>query len=109
MGANAARVGQLVHMLGTATELFGAEFSWSCAGVGYPGQFHIAATSLMLGGQVRVGLEDNLRVRRDRRAGSNAELVGKAVALVGLLDRAPASSDEARRMLGLKGAEAVGF
>ena len=64
---------------------------------------------LMLGGHVRVGLEDNLRVRRDKRAESNAELVEKAVALADLFDREPATPDEAREMFGLKGRTAVAF
>ncbi|HEV8250758.1 MAG TPA: 3-keto-5-aminohexanoate cleavage protein, partial [Gaiellaceae bacterium] len=50
---------------------------------------------------VRVGLEDNLRLTLDRRAESNAELVEKALTLVPLLDREPASADEARVILGL--------
>jgi uncharacterized protein (DUF849 family) len=102
LGANAATIDQLVHMRRTAIELFGAgAFTWSAAGVGYPGEFHMAATALMLGGHVRVGLEDNLRVALDRRAGSNAELVEKAMALAPLLDREPASPAEARDLLGL--------
>jgi 3,5-dioxohexanoate:acetyl-CoA acetone transferase len=102
LGANAATVEQLVHMRRTAIHLFGAEtFTWSAAGVGYPGEFHLVATALMLGGHVRVGLEDNLRVTAARRAASNAELVEKAVALAPLLDRSPATADEARAILGL--------
>jgi uncharacterized protein (DUF849 family) len=50
---------------------------------------------------MRVGLEDNLRVTSDERAGSNAELVEKAMRLAPLLDRAPAGADEARALLGL--------
>jgi uncharacterized protein (DUF849 family) len=102
LGANAATLDQLVHMRRTAIELFGADaFTWSAAGVGYPAQFHLAAAALMLGGHVRVGLEDNLRVARDRRAGSNAELVEKAMTLAPLLDREPASAAEAREILGI--------
>jgi uncharacterized protein (DUF849 family) len=102
LGANAATIEQLVHMRRTAIALFGEDaFTWSAAGVGYPGEFHMAATALMLGGHVRVGLEDNLRVASDRRAGSNAELVEKALALAPLLDRSPASPAEARDLLGL--------
>lgn len=102
LGANAATLDQLVHTRRTAIELFGADgFTWSAAGVGYPGQFHLAASSLMLGGHVRVGLEDNLRVAIDRRAESNAELVEKAMTLAPLLDRAQATPDEARELLGL--------
>ena len=80
LGANAATIEQLVHMRRTAIDLFGADsFTWSAAGVGYPGQFHLAATALMLGGHMRVGLEDNLRVtagrarRVERRAGGEGD------------------------------------
>jgi uncharacterized protein (DUF849 family) len=55
-----------------------------------------------MGGHVRVGLEDNLRVEGDRRAASNAELVEKALALARLLDRVPAGAGEARELLGLR-------
>ncbi|MDP8978384.1 MAG: 3-keto-5-aminohexanoate cleavage protein [Actinomycetota bacterium] len=109
LGANDAELDQLVHMLRTAQRLLGDDFTWSSAGVGYPGEFHLVAASLMLGGQVRVGLEDNLRVRRDARARSNVDLVDKAVELARLFDREPATPDEARKLLGLKGAGAVGF
>jgi uncharacterized protein (DUF849 family) len=103
LGANAATLDQLGHMRRTATELFGARgFTWSAAGVGYPGQFHLAAAALMQGGHMRVGLEDNLRVTGQRRAESNAELVEKAFVLAGLLDREPADADGARALLGLR-------
>ena len=101
LGANAATLEQLVHMHRTATGLFGDRFTWCTAGVGYPGEFHLAAAALTMGGHVRVGLEDNLRVSGDRRAGSNAELVEKALALAGLLDRAHVGAGEARELLGL--------
>ena len=103
LGANAATLEQLLHMRRTANELFGAgAYTWSAAGVGYPGEFHLAATALMLGGHVRVGLEDNLRLNLERRAESNAELVEKAMTLVPLRDREPATADEARAILGLR-------
>jgi uncharacterized protein (DUF849 family) len=102
LGANAATLPQLLHMHQTATTLFGADgFTFSAAGVGYPAQFHLAASSLMLGGHIRVGLEDNLRLTSDRRAASNAELVAKAMTLAPLLDRVPVDSDGARELLGL--------
>ncbi len=109
MGANAARLDQFMHMHRTATDLFGERFTFSAAGVGYPAEFHLAAMCLMLGGHVRVGLEDNLRVTRSRRAGSNAELVRKAVTMAELFDREPASADEARETFALKGREGVAF
>lgn len=58
---------------------------------------------------MRVGLEDNLRLSRERRAESNAELVEKAVSLAAHFDRRPATPDEAREALGLKGRAAVAF
>jgi uncharacterized protein (DUF849 family) len=110
LGANAAEPDQLIHMLRTAERLFGPDsFTWSAAGVGYPGEFDLVGLSLMLGGNVRVGLEDNLRVRRTEQATSNAALVDKAVELARLLDRTPATPDEARKQLGLKGLGAVAF
>jgi uncharacterized protein (DUF849 family) len=102
LGATGATLEHLLHMHRTATGLFGADgFTWSAAGVGYPAQFHLAASALMLGGHIRVGLEDNLRVARDRRAGSNAELVEKAMTLAPLLDRDPVDASGAREILGL--------
>lgn len=109
LGANAAEMDQLVHMVRTAQRLFGTDFTWAAAGVGYPGEFELAAASMMLGGHVRVGLEDNLRIARREQASSNAALVTKAVSLLALFDRVPASPNEARRILGLKGADAVRF
>jgi uncharacterized protein (DUF849 family) len=102
LGANAATLEQLVQMHRTATGLFGDRFTWCTAGVGYPAEFHLAAAALMMGGHVRVGLEDNLRVTRERRAESNAELVEKALALARLLDREPAGAAQARDLLGLR-------
>jgi uncharacterized protein (DUF849 family) len=103
LGANAATLEQLVHMRRTAVELFGEDaFTWCTAGVGYPAEFHLAAAALTMGGHVRVGLEDNLRVDLDRRAESNAELVEKALTLARLLDRTPAGAAEARDLLGIR-------
>lgn len=109
MGANAANIEQFMHMRRTAHDLFGSDHTYSAAGVGYPAEFHLAAMCLMLGGHVRVGLEDNLRLNRDKRAESNAELVEKAVSLAAMFDRTPASPDEAREFFGLKGQNAVAF
>lgn len=109
LGANGAEPDQLIHMLRTAQRLFGDEFTWSAAGVGYPAEFHLAALALMLGGNVRVGLEDNLRVGAGAQAKDNAALVEKAVDLAAMFDRHPATPAQARELLGLKGAAHVGF
>jgi uncharacterized protein (DUF849 family) len=108
LGGNTPDADQLLHMLRTAERSFGADtFTWSAAGIGYRGEFHLAAISLVLGGHVRVGLEDNLRVTETEMARSNAQLVTKAVQLAELLDRRPASPPEARALLGLKGTAAT--
>jgi len=96
-------------MLRTAQTLFGDDFTWSAAGVGYPAEYQLAAMGIMLGGQLRVGLEDNLRLSRQRRAETNAELVEKAVQLAALFDRPPATPDQARGFFGLKGRDAVAY
>lgn len=109
LGANQARIDQTMHMLQTARSLFGDDFTWSAAGVGYPAEYQLAAMGIMLGGQLRVGLEDNLRLSRERRAQSNAELVEKAVQLAAVFDRAPATPDQARGFFGLKSLDAVAY
>jgi uncharacterized protein (DUF849 family) len=110
LGGSSSEPDHLIYLLRTAERLFGAgSFTWSAAGVGYPAEFELAALGLMLGGNIRVGLEDNLRVRRTARAKTNAELVGKAVQLAGLFDKTPASPAEAREYLRLKGADRVAF
>jgi 3-dehydrocarnitine:acetyl-CoA trimethylamine transferase len=64
-------------------------------------QFPMAAQAVLLGGNIRVGLEDNLYLERGRLAPSNAALVAKAAKIVELLGCAVATPDEARQMLGL--------
>ena len=58
-----------------------------------------------MGGHVRVGLEDSLTIARGTLARSNAEQVAKIRRIVEELGREPATPDEARAMLGLKGAD----
>ena len=63
--------------------------------------FPMAAQSVLLGGHVRVGMEDNLYLSKGRRASSNRELVEKAVKIINALDKEPASPEEARKLLQL--------
>ncbi len=109
LGGLAATPEDLLVMKQTADRLFGAEnYRWSVIGVGYPQQFQMATMAIMLGGHVRVGLEDNIFVRRGV-LGTNAQLVEKVVRLAREFEREIATPDEARAMLGLKGMEAVNF
>jgi uncharacterized protein (DUF849 family) len=73
---------------------------WAGFAIG-PASFPMVAQSALLGGNVRVGFEDNFYLSRGMRATSNAQLVEKAVAIVRALDKEPASTQEAREMLGL--------
>jgi uncharacterized protein (DUF849 family) len=110
LGGVAAEPGVLQYLKGVADEQFGKDrYTWSIIGAGYPQEFHLAALSIIMGGNVRVGMEDNLRVERGTYAKSNAELVEKTVKIMRLLDREPATPKDARNTLGLKGKEKVNF
>lgn len=73
---------------------------WLCSAIG---QYQLPLTTLatLMGGHVRVGLEDNVYYARGRKANSNAELVQRAVRIAHELNRAVATPAEARQMLGL--------
>ncbi len=73
---------------------------WGGFGVG-PASFPMIAQSALLGGNVRVGFEDNFYLRPGLPAGSNAQLVEKTVTILKALNREPASPAEAREMLSL--------
>jgi len=73
---------------------------WTGFGIGGQ-QFPMVAQAVLLGGHVRVGLEDNLYLERGVLAPGNAALVEKAVKIVTALDAVPASPADARRILGL--------
>lgn len=73
---------------------------WTAFGIGR-GEFPMVAQSWLLGGHVRVGMEDNLYMAKGVLAKSNAELVGRAVEILRTLGAAPATPAEARAALGL--------
>jgi uncharacterized protein (DUF849 family) len=81
-------------------EKFAPEATWTAAGIGRH-QLEVNRWSLELGGHCRTGLEDNVRIDRNRLAASNAELVKQVVSLCGDYGRRAATPAEARRMLGL--------
>lgn len=74
--------------------------TWSVAGVGSQ-QLPMAAAAIVMGGHVRVGLEDNVYYRKGVLAESNAQLVARVVRLAEELGRPVATPDEARALLGL--------
>ncbi|MDQ2101696.1 BKACE family enzyme [Azospirillum isscasi] len=98
----------VMHMRRTADRLFGDQYVWSVLGAGR-NQMPIATQALALGGNVRVGLEDNLWAGPGRLATSNAEQVAMVRKLIEGLALEVATPDEARAMLSLKGGDAVKF
>jgi uncharacterized protein (DUF849 family) len=82
------------------------EFSVCVAG---RAQFPICTQSLLIGGNVRVGLEDNVYLEKGRMAKSNAEQVAKIARIARELGIEPATPDEARKILHLKGFDKVNF
>jgi uncharacterized protein (DUF849 family) len=103
LGGIGADLDNLVFMKRTADRLFGADnFQWSVLAAGRFQMPFITQAALM-GGHVRVGLEDSLLIGRGRLARSNAEQVAKAVRILEELGREPATPAEARSLLGLKG------
>ncbi len=74
--------------------------TWTAAGIGRH-QFEVNKWSLELGGHYRTGLEDNIKVTRDRLAASNAELVSLIVDVASAYGRRPATAAQARGILGL--------
>ncbi|MFT0174026.1 3-keto-5-aminohexanoate cleavage protein [Paraburkholderia mimosarum] len=107
-GAMGAHVEDLLHQKRTADRLFGNDYHWSVLAAGRH-QVPVATMASLMGGNVRVGLEDSLYIGRGQLARSNADQVRKMRRILDELGIEVASPDEARQMLGLKGADQVGF
>ena len=108
LGGIGADLRNLLFMKETADRLFGSDYRWSVLGAGRH-QMPFATEAAMLGGNLRVGLEDSLYVGRGRLATSNAEQVAKIRRIVEELGYTIATPAETRAMLALKGADRVGF
>jgi len=108
LGGIGADMENLLFMKQTADRLFGSDYQWSVLAAGRH-QMPFAAQAAMLGGNVRVGLEDSLFIGRGKLASSNAEQVTKIRKILEELGHEIASPDEAREMLQLKGADLVKF
>ncbi len=97
----------LMFLLDYARKLIG-EFEFSVCVAGRA-QFLLCTQSILLGGHCRVGLEDNLYLEKGQLAKSNAEQVAKMARIARELGSEPATPDEARQILGLKGLDKVNF
>lgn len=108
MGGIGADADNLLHMRMIAERLFGNDCLMSVLGAG-KAQTPFVTMNAILGGHVRVGLEDSLYVGKGRLATSNAEQVKKIVRILNELDLEIATPAEARAMLGTKGGDRVAF
>lgn len=98
----------VMHMKRTADRLFGEAYYWSVLGAGR-NQMFVATQSAVMGGNVRVGLEDSLWLGRRELAHSNAQQVQKIRSIIEAIGLSIATPNDARAMLKLKGAFSVGF
>jgi 3,5-dioxohexanoate:acetyl-CoA acetone transferase len=98
----------LVHMKRIADKLFGEDYHWSVLAAGRH-QMSFVTQSAIMGGHVRVGLEDSLYLGKGELAKSNAEQVAKIRRIVEELSLQVATPTEARAMLKLKGGDNVAF
>ena len=108
LGGIGPDVENVIAMKQTADRLFGADIKWSILGSGRH-QFDLITAGAVLGGHVRVGMEDSIYLRKGRLADTNAEQVAKIVRILDELSREVATPAEARETLDLKGVDKVAF
>lgn len=108
LGGIGASPENLIFMKETADKLFGDDYQWSVLAAGRH-QMPIATQAALMGGNVRVGLEDSLYIGRGKLAESNAEQVRKIRLIIEELGLDIATPEEARATLALKGGDRVSF
>jgi uncharacterized protein (DUF849 family) len=108
LGGIGADPENLQHMKRIADKLFGDDYYWSVLAGGRH-QLPFVTMSAIMGGNVRVGLEDSLYAGKGRLATSNAEQVTIIRSIIENLSLEIASPAEAREMLHLKGGDQVSF
>tara|TARA_Y100001960_G_scaffold141556_1_gene149798 strand:- start:147 stop:1019 length:873 start_codon:yes stop_codon:yes gene_type:complete len=108
LGGVGADEENLMHSRRIANKLFGNDYQWSVLAAGRH-QMNFVTMAAMLGGNVRVGLEDSLYIGKGKLAESNKDQVAKIRRIIEDLSLEIASPKEAREMLGLKGGDLVKF
>ena len=108
LGGIGADPENLVHMRRIADKLFGDSYHWSILAAGRH-QMAFVTMGAMMGGNVRVGLEDSIYVGKGQLAQSNADQVAKIRRILEDLSLEIATPKEARQMLALKGGDQVAF
>jgi len=108
LGGIGAETRNLQFMRDTADRLFGDQYVWSVLAAGRH-QMPFTTMAGIMGGNVRVGLEDSLYIGRGQMATSNAQQVAKIRGILEHLSLEVATPAEARAILHLKGCDRVGF
>lgn len=108
LGGIGADMRNLMFMKETADRLFGDDYRWSVLAAGR-NQMPYSTQAAMMGGNVRVGLEDSLYIGKGKLAKNNAEQVAKIRRILEELGMEIATPAEARETLALKGGDMVGF
>ena len=108
LGGIGADPDNLLHMRTTATKLFGDDYEWSVLAAGRH-QMGMATMAAVMGGNVRVGLEDSVYIGKGTLATSNAEQVARIRRILGELSLEIATPAQVRERLGLKGVAGVNF
>ena len=108
LGGVGADPDNLMHMHTIAQRLFGDAYEWSVLAAGRH-QMPFATQAAILGGNLRVGLEDSLYIAKGELAKSNADQVAKIRRILEDLSLSVATPAEARERLALKGGDLVGF
>jgi uncharacterized protein (DUF849 family) len=108
LGGIGADPENLTHMKHIADKLFGDQYSWSILAGGRH-QLPLVTMGAIMGGNVRVGLEDSLFVGKGQLAKSNADQVRRIRTILENLSLEIATPEEARATLALKGGHAVAF
>ncbi len=102
LGGIPATADNLLYLIRESKRLLKEDFIWSVCAAG-KFQFSMGVINVLEGGFWRVGLEDNLYIEKGVLAKSSAEQVEKAIRIIRELGYEPATPDEAREILGLKG------
>ncbi|WP_170480745.1 3-keto-5-aminohexanoate cleavage protein [Ruegeria arenilitoris] len=108
LGGVGADPDNLMHMHTIAEKLFGDSYEWSVLAAGRH-QMAFTTQAAILGGNVRVGLEDSLYIGPGQKAKSNADQVHKIRSIIENLGLTVATPDEARKRLDLKGNDQTAF
>jgi uncharacterized protein (DUF849 family) len=108
LGGIGADPENLAHMKRIADKLFGDSYAWSILAAGRH-QMPLITMGAIMGGNVRVGLEDSLWLGRGQLATGNADQVSRIRSILENLSLEIATPDEARALLALKGGDDVAF